>query len=842
MAEKFGCLVRRSTAFVAGLLTAISTVAAMAQQGPSLTYRRGETIAVIQVGTNQNDLPVLRRIEYGVVSPTVAEGNDDPLMLCISKAGLLGQARPGWKVKSVGEALREGMTQIVARTVMPKIHADMDALEQNEDYAKAFSNARASLELHLSATAVSELSDLLGLQSHRLAEELEKAGCANTKGKVYLALTQRVCAGAADCVTFRGRQSPSLTYLRGNAYADRFDLLIRWAYAYRAEEAAKDKADYAKGLMSPNQYVLVSDQGAAPPVDGTQIQDAYRGESKPATDQEVQQYMERLVASVRAARSADADTLPKISAQVLRVLNVSKQVYVRVADAFVYTEGVAQTLPSKPDATLVSISDRMAEARLAECVLNKRVAVLDGNGQPNLGALKTCTGYSFKDLKAVAACLPNARQAEVGLCSPKLEAVLDGTVLKETIGLMQLGTYVRNAKSLAAASLVGRLPNLKYSDLANTYAKACATAEGESATADCLFKQHFKGRDQEDLEKIRGCARQKGAMVAECLAKTGFGREEARVKAAAGCASGKNDALADCVAAGLMDNETQRKVTCIKENNDATTRALCIAKGLPGVEDRIKACINGAADTQLSCLGALPGMPARVTQVVAECKSTDSLKAGAACARALGVNVPAGVDTAIVCMAKSSTAEALACAADGRIGGDAGKVLSCATQSNFDAAGTGACAIGTLLKFNEDLMMAATCAATTGGEPTSTATCTFGKLAMREFDFCKDAKFGEGRCFGKNNTLVKLFNIGPNSVAAGVINIQLDIVKGTVAFVENPGKATGDFVRNAGRELTIVRDNVVREAEAFHENVRREASKVFGKGIHIKVSCCSIKL
>ncbi|MDM0001210.1 hypothetical protein QTI24_21570 [Variovorax sp. J22P240] len=735
------------------------------------------------------------------------------------------------------------MDQINSRTAMPNVYADREALEQNDEYAKAYRNARASLELHLSATSISETSDALGEVNQKLSQELTAAGpeCSGSKGKVYLTLIQRVCAGQADCKEFR---LAPLTYLRGERYADRFDLLLRWAYAYRADEKNPAKAQYAKGLLQPNLHVLVGDLGAVSPPDGSQVLDNFRAETTPASDEVVQANLERMVRDLRLSRPADVDpnVAKKIPAQLLRALNVPQQVYVRLADSFAYAEGLPESLGSKPEAVLLAIPDRMAEARLAECVLNKRVHLVDANGAANLAALKTCTGYTWKDLAQVTACVPGAKAADSGLCAPKLDAAVVGEVLKEAVGLMQLGTYVRDARSLATTSLLGRLPNLKYADFA-VAAKKCVGVANDAAGAECLFNQQFKSVEK-DLQRIQKCAKNSsGSKLAECLAVGGFGKEEARLRLAAKCAIGSNTALAECGTAGLLDNETQRRLSCVREKSDATARAACIAEGLPGADIAAKftTCANRPQEQRLSCLGALPGMPAKIVQSAVECqRATGSLAAGAACARALGVNIPPGVDTLVGCAGRPSTAGMLACAADGKVGGDAGKVLSCASQANFDGPGTGACVVGTMLKFNEDLMMAATCVASTGGEPTTAAVCTFGKLAMREFEFCKNDRFGEGKCFGKNNTLVKLFNIGPNSTVAQVLNIQMDMYKGMIAFTQNPGKAVGDFVRNAGRELTIVRENVLREAEAFHDNLRREASKVLGKGIYIKVKCCRL--
>jgi hypothetical protein len=827
---------------LAAALVYVISGSVLAQQASPLTYRRGETVAVIQVGTTKDAVPLLRRIEYGIVSPTEYEGVDDPMGACLQKVGVYA-TRDG--MTKWGKELRNGMDQILARTVMPSIYADPESLEQNSDYAKGFRTSKATLELHLNETAISETSELLGLVSKKLNDELEQAGCKKVKGRVFLTLIQRVCPGldGPDCRTFR-TGVPPLTYVAKNTYADRFDLLLRWAYAYRAKaEADPVKAAYAKGLLKPNQYVLVSNVEVAPPVQGTQITDSYQAENAPATDDQVQEHVERMVEHLRSTRppKTNPEQFQRIPAHVLLMLDIPQQIYVRLADGFNYAEGLPQTLTNKPERVLLAITDRMAQARVSECVLNRAVPLFDANGAPNIAGLKACTGYSFPDVKSVLACLPSAGKAE--RCAPKLDAALKDTALVETISMMQLGTYVRDGVSLATSSMVGRLSKVKYSELSQR-AKDCTG--DQKAFAQCVLNQQFKDNKEglESLQKIQACANSStGAALADCISKSGFQKAQDRLKQVKGCVSGTKEGLADCVAAGVLDNETQRQLSCIRGATDATARAACIAKGLPGAESiaKFEACEKGAQEQRLQCLGSIPGMPKQVAAAAAACQSPGSLAGGAACAKALGINIPPGVDVVAGCISKSSTAEMAACAAEGRIGGDGGKVLSCATQSNFDAAGTGACVAGTMLGFNQDLMMAATCVAQTGGEPISAGTCTFGKLAMRELEFCKSARFGEGKCFGKNNTLVKLFNIGANSVVADALNVQLEMYKGVAAFIENPSKATSEFVQNAGRELTAVRDNVVREMQTAHDNVRRELSSVFGKGVHIKVSCCKIK-
>ena len=109
---------------------------------------------------------------------------------------------------------------------------------------------------------------------------------------------------------------------------------------------------------------------------------------------------------------------------------------------------------------------------------------------------------------------------------------------------------------------------------------------------------------------------------------------------------------------------------------------------------------------------------------------------------------------------------------------------------------------------NEDWRIAAECAASSGGEPITSAACAGGRLAIRELLGCLKGKFGESGCFGEGNTIRKF-----------VTNAWGDLTKG-------PGKNNEvvKAVHNLGREASAAYDKT--------EKVVQNAGKELERGAH----------
>jgi hypothetical protein len=95
------------------------------------------------------------------------------------------------------------------------------------------------------------------------------------------------------------------------------------------------------------------------------------------------------------------------------------------------------------------------------------------------------------------------------------------------------------------------------------------------------------------------------------------------------------------------------------------------------------------------------------------------------------------------------------------------------------------------------------CAAQTSGALPGTAICSAGKLAVKEMMNCRGKNFGEGNCFSESNELRKLakrfgMEIGPHSVVADVVNIQLKIADVTTTPIISAGtQVIGDVTKFA---------------------------------------------
>jgi hypothetical protein len=104
------------------------------------------------------------------------------------------------------------------------------------------------------------------------------------------------------------------------------------------------------------------------------------------------------------------------------------------------------------------------------------------------------------------------------------------------------------------------------------------------------------------------------------------------------------------------------------------------------------------------------------------------------------------------------------CVAGPVIGGEAGRLLSCAAHSQ-SYAGIAICAVGP--KMNQEWMIAAQCAASSGGVPVTAAACTAGWLTLNELSKCFSQGIGGSGCFGENNTIVKTFRNAANDILKG---------------------------------------------------------------------------
>lgn len=121
--------------------------------------------------------------------------------------------------------------------------------------------------------------------------------------------------------------------------------------------------------------------------------------------------------------------------------------------------------------------------------------------------------------------------------------------------------------------------------------------------------------------------------------------------------------------------------------------------------------------------------------------------------------------------------------------------MGCAASSQGPTS-FGVCAIAPNL--NEEFRIAAECAVSSGGEPISFASCTGGRLTIRELTKCVGGQIGED-CFGPNNTIRKYYETMFNDLTKGP-GPSNDIIV-TINAVGKSLQDVGKGVEHVGNEI-----------------------------------------
>ncbi|MGK0272109.1 MAG: hypothetical protein ACI88H_002775 [Cocleimonas sp.] len=150
------------------------------------------------------------------------------------------------------------------------------------------------------------------------------------------------------------------------------------------------------------------------------------------------------------------------------------------------------------------------------------------------------------------------------------------------------------------------------------------------------------------------------------------------------------------------------------------------------------------------------------------------------------------------------------CMAQQNMNEDAAILLSCvekqSQQGDVTFYGTAACYGGSVIDLTPEQQIALECAAGTGGEPYSFATCAGGRLTARELSKCFTHGIGGQGCFGPNNDIVKALRgigidisreFGPNNTIVKNWNNAVNDIK------NGPGKnnEVTKTLRNAANDL-----------------------------------------
>ena len=290
------------------------------------------------------------------------------------------------------------------------------------------------------------------------------------------------------------------------------------------------------------------------------------------------------------------------------------------------------------------------------------------------------------------------------------------------------------------------------------------------------------------------CKNKKGEDVGYCLIKASLGRDP-RTGKTLECIQGARGkgpgSLENCAAAGLPQ-EQQAQIACFQSNSkNYRGLALCAAgNALPPTVQKFIGCASKAKQTAAAfedaavCLGAVGSREAGCLA-----KYKGAWEDTALCMA--GDRVPPQVQSAVHCAETSDSLSGLGvCMVANEGSGEAQRIAACYVEGQGVPAAVAICLAAKNL--TKDQRIALECAAETGGAPPATAICAGGKMATKEMLNCQGKAFGEGECFGEGNELRKLAKsfgaeIGPHSVVADIVNLQLRLSDATTAPILNAG-------------------------------------------------------
>lgn len=322
-------------------------------------------------------------------------------------------------------------------------------------------------------------------------------------------------------------------------------------------------------------------------------------------------------------------------------------------------------------------------------------------------------------------------------------------------------------------------------------------------SADCFAKLALSPTELQALECFRKADK---ADKAKCFIKDHKVQEVVDTAQCLNSSDGNPGEIAKC--AGLEElAEIEEKYQCVS-NESSTLNAIGKCSNLiPRATTEAITCISDSGGSPELLANCIPGHTKESKAVTClSASKTDSERAGCL----IGA-IPMGPNArkAFSCIATSNgdSQEAARCSVAGILPGDLGKAVACGSTST-GSVDFALCVAGP--QMNAELRMAAQCAATTGGEPFSFATCTAGTLTVAELTKCMSGEIGrEGGCFGPNNTIVVVLKNAFNDMNTG-LGDNNEMVK-AYKEIENVGEQINDFVTDVGREVgNVIEDSLIR--------------------------------
>lgn len=212
---------------------------------------------------------------------------------------------------------------------------------------------------------------------------------------------------------------------------------------------------------------------------------------------------------------------------------------------------------------------------------------------------------------------------------------------------------------------------------------------------------------------------------------------------------GDTTAFMDCLVPKMMTNEQVVAYQCMRQSNDETAMATCLAGQMMGHNER------------------------------------RALQQAEVCYREYGNNW----SSYPLCMAGQNFDPKMVVAVN--------CIRAQAESANTSVWGVAGCIAGNSLNLNPELTVAVECAMSSGGEPITFAGCTGGRLTAMELNKCFTHGVGGSGCFGDNNEIVK---------GLRTIGVDLHQIMGPNGFaVRNWNNAVNDFQRGPGPNNEINR-------------------------------------
>lgn len=814
----------------------LATMSSASAQGPAKPQRTqlwtSEPVAAIQIGLDRKNEPYLRSIRLGVLAASPTEETVKDVGRCIDKGfGSNEYQLNRMLVPKLNSAYALWVDGQNPSTPPEAILDDGDRSKIFFETAKDSAASAFALSMVQVQTALREVDSVFRL---RLAADPQ---CNALAKSAHLALIQRICTTIQECGEVPGANIP-VSPIRGNSAA-RFEMLIAWAVMTQGSPAS---ATSSKSLLTPNVPVVFGVLAT-----GKEAIEALSSFNNATIEKEgtfaipdiddSQRAIERLIRTLQLGPKPAR----QLAASSLLVAEIPLEIGIRFAQlgAVANADFAVANSRKNPAAVLKEISDDVARRRAADCVR------LQGISSTNLEDLKKCSGYTFASAEEVLSCL----QANEN-CRPKLDlanasygaAMMTGTA-RDIVALANSNILPRYKRAgFTYGGLVGAV-NEFCRDVRDDDLSKCVLEKGlgnpdHNAWSACLVGKRSVSTDKSPLRP------EEMASAVDCYAKANGKlnpQKVAQTVAALRCLRGSQSA-ASCLTDIELPAPLANVRSCATQPGTAEQKLGCYISSTDAkLAEQVAKCAQGP--TSKACLEKLAPDAARKF-VAAQAKCAQASAASALqCADALGIPLDQNTRQFAECVANGISAQTLACVGRDKLKGPAGLVVACyAEGAEGGPGGVAVCAASQMLGLNQDFQMLAQCAAVSGGEPLSTGTCTFGKLAMRELTYCKGKKFGEGKCFGENNTLRKALGIGPGSEVAKLINLQLDVVNGMFAFVENPGAATEAALRNAGKALTDLTVNVHREVGKTAEEFRKAVTTVVQNGVYTKVDNTGIQV